>query len=220
MIIKEIFEKIYIFTGGQITEDVFSSFVANGDLIIGVDSGIEFLLKKNVIPDYFVGDFDSLDSQLFTRIKKEYPEKIKIFPVKKDETDTELALKFAFNFNPKEIIIIGGIGSRIDHVIANINILLQAEIKNIKAVILDTNNRIQLLIPNKILQIEKSSYKYVSLLSFSDKVEGINALGFKYPLKHGEMVLGIPSGVSNELIADKGSISIEDGILLVIESID
>ncbi len=217
---QNLFKKIYIITGGQITEDIFTSFVIDGSLIIGVDSGIEFLLKRDIIPDYFVGDFDSIDLQLFDKIKNAYPDKIRIFPAKKDETDTELALRFALSFNPKEIIIIGGTGSRIDHVIANINILLQAEVKNINAIIYDINNRIQLLIPKKTLQIEKSCYKYISLLSFTDTVEGINIVGFKYPVKQGKMILGIPNGVSNELIADKGSISIDKGILLVIESKD
>ncbi len=213
-------KKIYIFTGGHVSEDIFSYININDGFTIGVDKGIEFLLKKQMVPDYFVGDFDSIDSRLLEEIKNKFVDKVKIFPEKKDETDTELAIRLAIEFNPEEIMIIGGIGSRVDHVIANINILLQAEIKNIKAIMYDVNNRIQLLIPNKILQIEKSYFKYISLLSFSDKVEGINAKGFKYPIEQGVMKLGVPYGVSNELIDDKGNISIEKGILLVIESRD
>jgi len=105
-------------------------------------------------------------------------------------------------------------------VLANISILIQAESENVSAVLLDANNRIQLLFPEKTCLVKKSLFKYVSLIAFSDSVEGINTEGFKYLIKNGSMNIGFPYGLSNELIADTGKISVEKGRLLIIESKD
>lgn len=214
------YKEIYIFTGGNLDKQILSNIDISNKLIIGVDYGIEWLFNQNIVPDYFVGDFDSIDVNLLNKLNKDYKQRIIKYSVNKDETDTELALRYAITFDPDLITIVGGIGSRIDHVIANINILLQAERANIKAIIYDIKNRIQLLLPGKSCLIEKSIYKYISLIPFSESVEGINLIGFKYPLYDSTMKLGFPYGISNELISERGCISIKKGVLLVIESND
>ncbi|MGD9678625.1 MAG: thiamine diphosphokinase [Vulcanibacillus sp.] len=211
---------LYIFTGGNIDRQILTYINLKNNLIIGVESGIEWLFSQGIIPDYFIGDFDSIDSNLFNIISNLYGTRVNRFDVNKDETDTELALRFAITLRPKSVTIIGGTGSRIDHVLANINILIQAEIENVSAVLLDANNRIQLLFPEKICLVKKSLFKYVSLIAFSDCVEGINTEGFKYLIKNGTMSIGFPYGLSNELIEDTGMISVKKGRLLIIESKD
>lgn len=211
---------IYIFTGGIIDEKNINIIDFNNKIIIGVDRGIDWLLNQNLIPDYFVGDFDSITDLTLEMINNKYGDRVKRFPSEKDETDTELALLLAISLRPKEVTIIGGTGSRLDHVFANINLLLKAEKEDINCIILDCNNRIQLLLPNKIKEIQESNYTYVSLLAFSDRVKGINIKGFKYPLIDSEMRIGFQYGISNELINKKGTIEINEGILLIIESKD
>lgn len=210
----------YIFTGGVISDEIFAYLDLNNKEIIGVDHGIDWLLQHDIIPDYFVGDFDSIESSTLQLIKEKYADNLEIFSNEKDETDTELAMMLAISKNPNEITIFGGLGSRLDHVYANVNLLIQSERKNITSSILDVNNRIQILLPNKIKEISKSNFNYISLLPFSSSVKGINISGFKYPIVNGEMEIGYPYGISNELVGEKGTIKINEGILLIIESKD
>lgn len=216
----EIKEHVFIFTGGLLTREILPSVELSESIIIGVDRGAEWLIENGIVPDYFVGDFDSVSPAFFTAVKENYPERIKQYKSEKDETDTELAMRLAISLKPEKIFIYGAIGTRLDHVIANIHLLLKAEEENIQSMIIGTNNRIQLLLPNKSKLITKSNFKYVSLLPFSEEIHGINLSGFKYPLSNATMKQGNPYGVSNELIEDLGIISIEEGILLIIESKD
>lgn len=216
----EIKEYVFIFTGGLLTREILPSVELSESTIIGVDRGAEWLIENGIVPDYFVGDFDSVSQTFLAAVKRNYPERIKQYKSEKDETDTELAMRLAISLKPEKIFIYGAIGTRLDHVIANIHLLLKAEEENIQSMIIGTNNRIQILLPNKNKLITKSDFKYVSLLPFSEEIQGINLSGFKYPLSNATMKQGNPYGVSNELIEALGIISIEEGKLLIIESKD
>lgn len=213
-------ENVAIFTGGLLTKDILSTVDIKESIIIGVDRGAEWLINNGIIPDYFIGDFDSVSSNFLAVIKEKYADKIIQYNSEKDETDTELAMRLAISLMPCKIFLYGAIGTRVDHVIANIHLLTKAEEENIQSVIIGSTNRIQLLLPNRNKHIEKSDFKYVSLLPFSEEIKGINLCGFKYPLKDATMKQGSPYGVSNELIEEIGTISTKEGILLIIESKD
>jgi len=210
---------VYIITGGILTTDLIKSIKPN-NIIIGVDKAVQTLLERNIIPDYMIGDFDSIDPIFFDKIKQEYSEKIKKSPAVKDETDTELALRTAISLNPSQIVILGAIGTRLDHVIANIHLLIQSEQQNIKTVIEGTSNRVTIILPGQTKKIRKSLFKYVSMLPFTGEVTGVYLKGFKYSLENSILKPGYPVGVSNEIIEEVGTISIKKGILLIIESKD
>ena len=213
-------KEIFIFTGGLLTEETLMQITKAQGVIIGVDGASEWLMERGVVPDYFIGDFDSVSGGFLEKIKDSFPEKLVISPQEKDETDTELAVRQAIKLAPEQIIVFGGMGSRLDHVIANIHSLLLAEEAGITCKLLGQNNVIQLLLAKQIKRIPKSSFPYVSLIPFSDTVSGITVTGFKYPIYDGQMKRGKPYGISNELISDVGTIEIKDGILLIIESKD
>lgn len=213
-------EQIYIFTGGLLTKAMLSSANLNQAVIIGVDRGAEWLMENGIIPDYFIGDFDSVSNTFLVSIRDKYADRINQYRSEKNETDTELAMRLAISLKPDKVFIYGAIGTRLDHVIANIHLLLKAEEEGIVSMIIGSNNRIQLLLPYRNKLIEKSEFNYVSLLPFSEEVNGIYLSGFKYPLHNATMKHGNPYGVSNEIIESNGSISIDEGILLIVESKD
>ncbi len=217
---SEKIKNIYIFAGGIIDDKISNINFSQNDLLIAVDSGAEALFAEGITPHYFLGDFDSLDSFLYEEIKQSYSERIVHFPSEKNETDSELALQFALKLAPEKIILYGATGTRIDHIWANINILLQAEKQGVHAVIRDAHNRIQLLLPEQTLKIVKDDYHFLSLLSFSEEVKGLRGTGFKYPLENLTLKLGSTRGLSNALIGEQAALSIDEGILLVIESKD
>lgn len=117
------------------------------------------------------------------------------------------------------ITIIGAIGTRLDHTIANFHILKQAIEKNIKTKLINENNEIELI--DKPIKLKKDSkYKYISLIPMTTEVIGVTLKGFKYPLEDYTLSIGNSLGVSNEQIEEEAEIIIEQGILIVIKSID
>jgi len=117
------------------------------------------------------------------------------------------------------ITILGAIGTRIDHTIANIHILKELIEQNIKAKIINENNEIQLI--NKSIKIEKNNeYKYISIIPLTTEVAGLTIKGMKYPLEDYTLTIGNSLGVSNEQMNKIAEISINEGILILIKSRD
>ena len=117
------------------------------------------------------------------------------------------------------IIIIGAIGTRLDHTIANIHILKEALDNDIQCKIIDNRNEIQLINKKTILKLD-NNYKYISLIPLTTKVEELSLKGFKYPLLEASLEIGHSIGVSNEQIENYAEIDLKKGILILIRSRD
>lgn len=208
-----------IINGGNINYDFASVYIKNTkfDKVIAVDGGLIFADKMNIIPDYIIGDFDTVQSSLLDKYNTQ-SKIIKYNPIK-DNTDSEIAINYACDINSTEIVIIGATGKRMDHTLANIEILVTPLRKGIEAYIIDEYNKIYLIDNLKTISKSEQYGKYVSLIPLS-KVEGLTLKGFKYPLDNYTYDIGISIGISNELEAENGIVKLSDGILIAIESRD
>ena len=191
-----------------------------GQNIIAGDRGLEALYKLKIIPNHVVGDFDSVSSEVLEFYKKQTQIIFHTYNAEKDNTDTDIALKLAIQMKSSEITILGALGKRMDHAIANIHILKDALGANIPCQILDEHNRIYLVNTEKTLEKDKVYGKYISLIPLTSTVEGLTLKGFKYPLNRYNLPIGTSLGISNEIIEDIAHIEMEKGILIVIESKD
>lgn len=191
-----------------------------GQNIIVCDRGLEALYKLKIIPNHVVGDFDSVSPEILEFYKKQSQIIFHTYHAEKDNTDTDIALKLAIRLKSSKITIMGALGKRMDHALANIHILKDALEANIPSQIIDTHNRIYLI--NESIQLEKDKIygKYVSLIPLTSEVEGITLTGFKYPLENYTLPIGTSLGISNEIIEDRAHIEMKKGILIVIESKD
>ena len=189
--------------------------------LIGVDKGIEALYSLNIKPDLILGDFDSINNKIFDEFRNRYNDvEVLRYKPEKDYTDTELAMQVAIKNKASKITLFGVTGTRVDHMLASIRTLYLAHREGIFAEIIDEHNKIY-LVENMYSLYKKNMYgKYVSLLPFEKKVEGITLKGFKYELENAIMQYGSSLGVSNEVIADEAVIECKKGILIVIESRD
>ena len=88
-----------------------------------MDKGLDFLYEHDICPNYIVGDFDSAPSDVVNYYKKETNVPIREFNPVKDASDTEIALRLCMDLRRKEIVILGGTGTRIDHIWANVQSL-------------------------------------------------------------------------------------------------
>lgn len=145
-------DSVLIVSGGNVDIELLKQKINEYTKIIAVDKGLESLYKIDKNPDYIVGDFDSVDTKIIEFYKEKNIE-IYGYSSEKDYTDTELGLNLAIDLSPKKIVIIGGIGTRIDHTLANIHIIKKCLEKNIECEIIDEHNKIYLI--NSFKQIEK-----------------------------------------------------------------
>lgn len=212
--------KTLIITGGKINKNFLEKHLKQNkyDIIIAVDKGLESLDKLHMAPDYILGDFDSINKSVLEKYKDKNI-KIKKLNPEKDFTDTHVAISLAIELDSTEITLIGAIGTRIDHTLANIHILKEALDKNIRAIIINENNQIE-LINNKITIAKNDKFKYISIIPLTSKVTGITITGMKYPLNNYTLTAGESIGVSNEQIDEKAMIQIKEGILIIIKSKD
>lgn len=211
----------YIFTGGEIavgSMDGLGLHMSEADLIIAADSGYNNASRLGVRPGLLLGDLDSIDRGALAPDELEHIEKI-IVPAIKDDTDTQLAVDTALERGADEIIIIGGLGGRLDHTLSTVFLLEYIKDKGARGVITDGRNRVRIMKSGEELTI-KRGYKYLSLVGLTDTCEGVSISGVFYPLKDAVLERKYAFAVSNEITADEAEISLSKGILLVIESRD
>jgi thiamine pyrophosphokinase len=187
------------------------------DLILCADSGLLQAFHAGLVPHAVIGDMDSLDEAGFDR--NQLPKSILWIkaPKEKDQTDTALCMEYALTQGCDEIIIVGGLGGRIDHTLANLQNLVGYSHKGVKVSLLDENNRIHVLTDQTMTLAAIPGYA-VSVMSWTPVSSGVTLTGFAYPLTNAVLTQDFPLGVSNEITDTSATIQVEHGTLLVIYS--
>ena len=203
-----------IIANGQIHDgDFLRSLVAPTDLVICADGGVGNALALGLQPQVVVGDLDSFDSDLQAQLEGEGCQVI-THPARKDETDLELAMKYAVERGAQEVLILGALGNRLDHTLANVLLLALPELRSVQARILDGRQEV-FLIRDEAL-VEGQVGDTLSLLPLTEQVAGIYTEGLEYPLKNGTLYLGPARGVSNVLTSPQARVWIGQGLLLAV----
>jgi thiamine pyrophosphokinase len=210
--------RVVIVAGGGLTEADFA-LIESTDFLIGVDSGAVQLLEAGWVPHRAVGDFDTAGPEAEQMLRARGVD-VRLLPSAKDVTDTQDAVDQALARAPQEILLLGALGGgRFDHALANVHLLERMEAAGVRGIVQNRCNRIRLH-TGGTMTVEASSFRYVSLLALSDRVDGITLSGFRYPLNEATLTRDFPLGISNELTGAEGWIRMGDGKLLVIESRD
>lgn len=209
-----------IVTGGNVNTEFLKKILEENkfETIIAADKGLEALNKINVMPNYIIGDFDSVNKTTLNQYENKNIEITYLKP-EKDFTDTHMAIKLAIEKRAKHITIIGATGTRMDHTLANIHALNETLQNNVPTEIINENNRI-MLINKKAKLIKNTNYKYVSIIPLTTKITGVTLKGFKYNIENATINLGESIGVSNEQIEQEALIEIKEGIAILIYSKD
>lgn len=208
--------KTWILTGGPIHADNIPERPDKDDLVVAADSGLNNARALGIRVDAVVGDYDSLGHK--PDVDKDV--EVVTVPTEKDVTDTQLAVEYALQKGAREIVLVGGLGGRLDHTLANLSILEDLLDKRVRATLLDGQNRVRLL-RNDSTILPRSGYTYLSLLSLDSVSKGVEIEGVKYPLKRGRLHRTLGGlGVSNEITGNCCFISVRKGTLLIVESRD
>ena len=219
------YEKIVIISGGSIDDAFAIDWIKQyqPEYIIVADSGMEFVRRAGLVPNMIIGDFDSVALETLELFRTECMEKGIVWkelnPIK-DDTDTEFAIRQAMRLGVKEIVILGGTGTRLDHMLGNIALLGIGLEEDISIQLVDVHNRIQMI--DKPLQFRKDKQfgNMVSLVPYFGEVKGLTLKGFKYPLEDFTMGGFSSLGISNEIVDEVAEITFDEGYLIVIEARD
>lgn len=211
----------FVISGGNVEEAFVRGILEKQpSVLIAADSGMDFCYRNGVKPDVIVGDFDSADSAALAAFRKQPDIRmIRLNPVK-DDTDTESAIRLAIEMGAEEITLLGATGSRLDHVLGNIELLGIGLRAGVPIMLVDAHNRVRMIETGITLERAEQFGDYVSLIPYTGQVEHLYLKGFKYPLTDYCLQGFCSLGVSNEIIAERAEISFDGGILLVIESRD
>lgn len=186
---------------------------------IGCDRGTITLLENSLKPYKAFGDFDSINKDERALLEAQGTELV-LYPSEKDETDLEIALDWVLTEKPDRCWILGATGGRLDHGLANIQLLLKGIGIKTEILLIDQQNIVTLLPPGVYDILKAQNYPYVSFIAFTPKTEGITLEGFKYPLDNHDLRWGSTLCISNELQAEKGRLAFKEGLLLCIRSRD
>lgn len=178
-------------------------------IVCGIDSGSIYALNNNINLDYALGDFDSINNDEFNKLLNSDTKIIKL-KAEKDETDTEAAIKY-FN-NIDHIVICGGLkGKRIDHLLANLNL-----VKKYKNIYIIDNNSLITNIEN-FENIKDLDYYYVSF--FLEENSILSLKGFKYDLDNYMFTKNDNLCISNEII-DNPTIDFNGEGIVILSKLD
>ena len=214
--------RVVIISGGHI-DDVFAvGWLEKNkyDLMIAADSGMNFLHRNDIVPDIIAGDFDSAkeDSVAYFQGLNDV-HVMKLNPIK-DDTDTEFVIREAIRRGAKEITVLGATGTRLDHVLANVNLLGIGLEESVFINLVDKHNRIRMIDDSLEVKRAEQFGDYVSVLPVKGDAKGVTLKGMKYTLKEADITCFSSLGVSNEIVDETAKISVKQGILLVVESRD
>ena len=188
-------------------------YLRSDDFFIFCDGGLAHAAGLCIKPDLIVGDFDSCDSGELSKYEGQC-EIIKL-PHEKDDTDTMYAARLAVERGFDDFLILGAMGGRFDHALANVSVLLFLDALGKKAVISDDYSTMQ-IVGSKPLLIDDTC-SYFSVLTVAGNVSGVNIKNAKYSLTNASLKCDFQLGVSNEVLPGKvAEVSVEHGRVLVV----
>lgn len=207
-------QRIIIFANGELPDLHKARLLLRADdYIICADGGTRHALALDRQPNLIVGDMDSISKERWQELQTNGVN-IELYPPDKNETDLELALERAAGLDPGEILIVGALGGRLDQTIANLAIL--SDTRQMRFDIRLDDGVEEAFFCRDRTQIHGRSGDIVSLIPWGGDVSGIQTQGLRWPLNRESLFPEKTRGISNEMLGDVASVSIESGLLLVI----
>lgn len=189
-----------------------------GDYLIAADNGLTYLTQMGIVPDYCIGDYDSLLSEgqaALAEIRAARPDAVQTLPVEKNDTDTMAAARVGLARGYREFYLYGALGgARLDHTLANIQTLAFLRQNGARAYIMDTNCMLFVLMDEE-RHFHKGFRGDFSLFSMDREIRGVTIQGMQYEVTDAVITNHFPIGVSNHIPGDQEAVvRVADGMAL------
>jgi thiamine pyrophosphokinase len=185
--------------------------ISQADITICADGAANWAYQNGITPDILIGDMDSIQPHVLealkTRCETVYLE------VKKDDTDTHAAAKLAKAKGADTAVIIGGTGGRLDHAMANINVLAWLEASGISARMEGSMETVRIVKDKLIFDAESGTY--FSVFPFENGTLISCRNGVEYPLERHRIDSRSTLTVSNRVTTPQAEIIVHKGTAIV-----
>lgn len=187
---------------------------ARGARVIAADSGIRHAAALGLVPELWVGDFDSAgsaDAERYRGVAR------KSFPAAKDCTDGELAVDEALAAGASGIVMAGAFGgSRPDHAFAHMTAALRLAEAGVAAVLSSGREEaVPLRAGAGPARFDHAEDTLFSVLAFSP-LAGLSIAGARWPLDRAAVALGSSRTISNEVRGGPLAVTLEEGRALLL----
>jgi len=190
---------------------------AGADIVIAADGGALALDRWGIVPQLVVGDLDSLGPKRAAQLGT-LGAKVVEFPAAKDESDLELALRHALATGADDVVLLGIFGGeRLDHTFANVMLLADPSYRGAGLRAVFGATQVRAIHSGEGLDIDAPAGATVTLLPVGGDATGVRTRGLLYPLEDETLRFGRSRGLSNVVTTSPASVSLEHGVLLVIE---
>jgi thiamine pyrophosphokinase len=164
-----------------------------GSRVIAADAGMKHAAVLGVVPELWVGDFDSEPETLPDHLKAVQRQG---FPREKDKTDGELAVDIALSLGATSLLLVGAFGGeRSDHEFLHLTLAIRLGEKGIPVALTSgTQEGFPLSGKSKFSYPNNTLF---SVIAFSE-LSGLTVTGAKWPLYDVEVPFGSSWTVSNE----------------------
>jgi thiamine pyrophosphokinase len=207
-------QTIVVVTGGDPLDASVLGLVPGGALVVAADSGVDHALALGLTIHTAVGDFDSVTPAGLAATEAAGAI-VHRHPAAKDATDLELALDTALGLGAGRIVVLGGGGGRLDHLLANLLLLASPRWAGVDLVAQSGAARVTVIRHQAVLEGQPDDV--VTLLPAHGSAVGVSTEGLRFPLHGEDLPAGTSRGVSNELIGTTATVRLRDGVLLAVQ---
>lgn len=182
--------------------------------VIAADSGLHAALALGLAVDLVVGDLDSVDPRALAMARDAGAE-VREHPAAKDQTDLALALEAAIAGGATRVVVVGGHGGRLDHLLGNCLLLAAPSYAGVDVVARMGDATAHVV--RSSTDLHGRPGELVSLLPVHGPARGVRTTGLLYPLHGEDLPVGSTRGVSNELARPEARVELDDGVLLAVQ---
>lgn len=223
---------VVVVGGDPLSADLARAEVPAGSVVIAADSGLDAAVAAGLVVHHVVGDFDSVSPDLLA-LAERMGVKVHRHPADKDATDSELAIRLALDLlgpiapevgrgpiaapGRPTMLVIGGGGGRLDHLLADLLALASPLLAHVEVSACFGPARVTVVRPEQERVVRGRVGEQLSLLPMHGRARGVSTAGLRWPLARADLVAGTTRAVSNEMLATEARVSVEEGVLLVVQ---
>jgi thiamine pyrophosphokinase len=208
---------IYIFGSGKTNPlDYYFPFLEEKSIIISIDGGADILRRLNILPNFSVGDFDSISLDASDWLERNKVQRFS-FSREKDFSDFELtAKKIIADFSPVPIHLFCMQGKRSDHFLCNLSVAENLLSNGFLPSFHSKDEDIYFMDPFHPFLGKGNIGDTVSLIPCQNSVLIHQTIGLKYSLWQERLFRNTTRGLSNELIREEFSVVVSEGQAMII----